>query len=183
MMIDAAARRVVSIGVVAVAVTLTVAAAGAAEDPVTALGLTRPSPVRAARDFQLATPTAGQVRLSDFKGKVVVLNFWATWCKPCEEEMPSMERLYQRLKERGLVVVAISMDADGAAVVRPFVEKHKLTFPVALDPRMTVSAPYGVWALPATFIIDRGGRRVLAANGPREWDSPAAETLLQSMLK
>ena len=84
----------------------------------------------------------GSLRLSEFKGKVVFLNFWATWCKPCEEEMPSMERLHQRFKDRGLVVLGISEDADGA-VVTPYLKKHKLTFPVGLDPKMAVAGLYG----------------------------------------
>ena len=123
------------------------------------------------------------LRVSDFKGKVVFLNFWATWCKPCEEEMPGLERLYQRFKSQGLVVLAVSLDADGASVVRPFVARHKLTFPVGLDPRQTVSGAWGVWALPASVIIDRSGRRVLAANGPREWDGPTAAALFGALLK
>lgn len=158
-------------------------AAASVEDPVGALVLLKPKPAPAAKDFQVPTPDDRRLRLSDFKGKVVLLNFWATWCKPCEEEMPSMERLHRKFKDRGLVVLAISMDGDGASVVTPFVRKHKLTFPVGLDPKMALTARYGVWSLPSTFIIDRSGRRVLAANGPREWDSEAADALFESMLK
>jgi peroxiredoxin len=153
------------------------------DDPVSALDLTRATPARPARDFQVPTPDHGTLRLADFKGQVVLLNFWATWCKPCEEEMPGMERLHRKFRGRGLAILAISMDSDGAAAVRPFVQKHRLTFPVGLDPKMTMSAPYGIWALPVTFVIDRGGRRVLVANGPRRWDSPAAEALVEAMLK
>jgi len=175
-------RRGVIAGVAAVA-ALAPGVAWSASDPAAELGLVKPTPIRAARDFQVPTAGDGTLRLSDFRGKVVFLNFWATWCKPCEEEMPSIERLHRKFKDRGLVVLAISMDADGAPVVRPFVAKHKLTFPVGLDPRLAVSGPYGVWALPVTLIIDRSGRRVLAANGPREWDSPAADALFESILK
>ena len=97
--------------------------------------------------------------------------------------MPSIERLHRKFRERGLAVVAISIDADGASVVRPFVAKHQLTFPVGLDPKLAVSGSYAVWALPVTVIIDRDGRQVLLANGPREWDGLASASLFQSLLR
>jgi cytochrome c biogenesis protein CcmG, thiol:disulfide interchange protein DsbE len=167
----------------ALAAVLAPASAPAAADPASALGLLRSTPARAARDFRVPTTTDAVLRLGDLKGKVVFLNFWATWCKPCEEEMPGIERLHRKFKDRGLAVVAISMDADGGPVVRRFVAKHQLTFPVGLDPRMSVSGPYGVWALPATVILDREGRQVLLAQGPREWDGSASESLFASLLR
>jgi peroxiredoxin len=153
-----------------------------ARDPVATLGLIRPNPVRPAKDFQV--PDLGQkpLRLSEFKGKVVCLNFWATWCKPCEAEMPSMERLWQRYRERGLVVLAVSTDADPAPVAR-FVKKHGLTFPVGVDRDMQAAHLYGVWALPSTFIVDKQGNRALFANGPREWDGPAAVELFDTLVR
>ena len=119
----------------------------------------------------------------DFKGKVVFLNFWATWCEPCREEMPSMERLHRAYKDRGLVVLAISLDSQGASVVNPFVKKFAITFPVGLDPKMAVRESYGVWAVPSTFILDRQGKRVLFANGAREWDGKSAHAVIESLLK
>jgi peroxiredoxin len=157
--------------------------AAPAADPVAALGLLRSTPAKAARDFRVPTTSDAMLRLADLKGKVVFLNFWATWCKPCEDEMPGIERLHRKFKDRGLAVVAISMDADGAPVVRRFVAKHQLTFAVGLDPRMSVSGPYGVWALPATVILDRAGRQVLLAQGPREWDGSASDSLFESLLR
>ena len=154
-----------------------------ARDPAAALSLIRPNPAQAAKEFHVATPDNRQLKLSEFKGRVVFLNFWATWCRPCEEEMPGMERLHQRFKDRGLVVLALSADAAGAAVVSPYVKKHKLTFPVGLDPKMSVASLYGVWVIPSTFIIDKRGNRALFANGPREWDGPEAQTLFRSLLQ
>jgi len=154
-----------------------------ASDPVTALSLLKPKPVQLAKEFRVATPDNRQLALSEFKGKVVFLNFWATWCKPCEEEMPSMERLHQRFKGQGLVVLAISEDVEGAGLVAPYVSKHGLTFPVGLDPKMSVAGLYGVWAIPSTFIIDKKGNRALFANGPREWDGPDAHALFRSLLQ
>ena len=154
-----------------------------AEDPVAALSLIRPRPAKEAPDFQARTPDDHLLRLADYKGKVVFLNFWATWCEPCREEMPGMERLHRAYKDRGLVVLAVSLDSQGASVVNPFVRKLGLTFSVALDPKMAVRERYGVWAVPSTFIIDRAGKRVLFANGSREWDSKAAHALMESLLK
>ena len=157
--------------------------AQAAQDPVAALGLSKPKPAQAAKEFHVATLDNRQLRLSEFRGKVVFLNFWATWCKPCEEEMPSMERLHQRFKDKGLVVLAISEDVDGAAVVAPYLKKHKLTFPVGLDPKTSVAGLYGVWGVPSTFIIDKRGNRALFANGAREWDGPHGQALFESLLQ
>ena len=154
-----------------------------AEDPVAALSLIRPKPVKEAPEFQVRTPDDQTIRLADLRGKVVFLNFWATWCEPCREEMPSMERLHRAYKDRGLVVLAISLDAQGASVVNPFVKKFALTFPIGLDPKMAVRETYGVWAVPSTFLIDKQGKRVLFANGAREWDGKAAHALIESLLK
>ena len=155
----------------------------AGEDPVAALSLIRPKPAKDAPDFDLRTPDDRVVRLADLKGKVVFLNFWATWCEPCREEMPGMERLHRAYKDRGLVVLAVSLDSQGASVVNPFVKKFGLTFPVALDPKMAVRERYGVWAVPSTFLIDRKGKRVLFANGAREWDGKASHAVIESLLK
>ncbi len=157
--------------------------ASGAEDPAVALGLIRPKPAQAAKEFEVRALDNKTLRLSDFKGQVIFLNFWATWCKPCEEEMPAMQRLYQEYKAKGFAVLAISADAEGAVVVTPFVKKHKLTFPIGLDPKLNVSALYGVWAVPSTFIIDRQGKRILFANGPRTWDGKASRTLFESLLR
>ena len=160
------------------------AAPAIAEDPVAALQLIRPRPPKDAPDFELRTPDDRLLRLSDFKGKVVFLNFWATWCEPCREEMPSMERLHRAYKDRGLVVLAVSTDSQGANVVKPFIKQFGLTFPVALDPKMTVATgAYQVWALPSTIIIDRQGKRALFANGARAWDGKPAHALFESLLK
>lgn len=153
------------------------------EDPVAALSLIRPKPAKDAPDFEVRTPDDRTIRLADLRGKAVFLNFWATWCEPCREEMPSMERLHRAYKERGLVVLAVSIDSQGASVVEPFVKKFGLTFLIGLDPRMVVRERYGVWALPSTFLIDRKGKRVLFANGPREWDGKAAHAVIESLLK
>lgn len=147
------------------------------------LGLIRPSRVEAARDFAAPTPDGGSLRLADQRGKVILLNFWATWCPPCLQEMPAMERLYRRYRDRGFMVLAASVDAEGDAVVTPFLQQHRLTFPVVLDRDMAVAERYGVRALPSTFLVDRGGNVVAMALGPREWDGRAARVLVESLLR
>ncbi len=112
-----------------------------ADDPFKALALTRPKQPLTAHDFTVPGLTAASIRLSDFRGKVVLLNFWATWCSPCRVEMPAMERLYQRHKTEGFAVLGISVDRQGAAVVTPFAKSFKLTFPGTALPLTPWSRP------------------------------------------
>jgi peroxiredoxin len=125
-----------------------------------------------APDFTLPTLNGSSVRLSEYRGKIVFVNFWATWCPPCVWEMPSMEALYQRLKGRGFEILAVSIDKQGEAVVRPFVARHGLTFPVLLDPDSATYRLYGLTGLPETFVIDRNGVILLKMVGPQEWTQP-----------
>lgn len=94
-----------------------------------------------------------------------------------------MERLYQRFKDKGFVVLAVSVDAEGAPVVIPFVKENKFTYPIGLDPKMTLAQKYGVRALPSTFLVDKKGNLAAMAIGPREWDSKAAHALIEFLLK
>lgn len=181
-MYTASVKSRVVVTLLAAAAMLAPGSAGA-EDPVAALSLLRPKPAKDAPDFQVRTPDDRTIRLADFKGKVVFLNFWATWCDPCQEEMPGMERLHQAYKDRGFSVLAISLDVQGAGVVKPFVKKFGLSFPIGLDPKMEVRERYGVWAVPSTFLIDRNGKRALFANGARDWNSKAAHAVVESLLR
>ena len=172
----------------ALALTLVAVGAGkapafAVEDPVKALDLVKPSRARRIAAAELPAAGGGTVRLADLRGKVVFLNFWATWCEPCKEEMPALEALYRQFRERGLVVVAVSQDRGGAAVVNPYLRRMALSFPVGLDPRGDLAREYAVWALPATFIIDREGTVAFAAQGPRAWNGAPAQALFESLLK
>ena len=146
------------------------------------LDLIRPGRVRAAAEFAVATADGKGFRLNDYRGKVVFLNFWATWCPPCREEMPAMERLYTRHRARGFVVVAVSVDAD-PRVIAPFLKESGFTFPVGLDPKMDVANAYGVRALPSSFIVDRQGNLAALAMGPRVWDSEASHALIEALVR
>ncbi len=126
----------------------------------------------AATDFTLPDINGKKVSLSEFKGKVVILNFWATWCGPCRAEMPSMNNLYLELKDKGLVVIAVSVDASEKPV-RSFVKELKLLFPVLMDKNKAVSFDeYGVLGLPTTFLIGKNGIIIEKFLGEREWDAP-----------
>ena len=112
-------------------------------------------------DFTLADLKGEKWTLKSLKGKVVLLNFWATWCPPCNRELPDMEALYEEYKDQGLVVLAVT-DEDSAKV-EPFVSKRKLTYPVLLDPGRKVNDEFGIEGIPKTFVYDRDGRLVAQA--------------------
>lgn len=154
-----------------------------AGDPFAELRLIRPKRPTAATDFTVPQLSSQQLRLSDFRGRVVFLNFWATWCVPCREEMPSMERLYRRYGGRGLTILAVSVDRGGPATVAAFVKMLRLTYPIGLDPRMEVAEQYRVRALPSSFLVDRHGDVAGIAVGPRDWDNPAARAVVETLLK
>ncbi len=153
-----------------------------ADDPFHALDLIRLSPPALARDFTVPGLDARPLSLSDFKGKVRILNFWATWCPPCKEEMPSMERLYRRYRDRGFTIIGISIDKNVPAV-GPFVRRLGLTFPIGLDPKSAVANDYTVRALPSSFLIDRESKIVAIALGSRDWDTKAARLVTEALLK
>jgi peroxiredoxin len=158
--------------------------AAPAVDPAAQLELVRPGRAQSAKAFEVPTPEGGKLTLADFRGRVVLLNFWATWCGPCKEEMPAMERLYQKFREQGLVVLALSNDSEGSTKsVARFVKESGFTFPVGLDSRLRVASLYGIRVLPASLIIDRKGGISYIALGPREWDLPAASRVFESLLK
>ncbi len=148
------------------------------------------------KDFVLADPPKAapavafsdlegkEVTLESFRGKVVVLNLWATWCVPCIKEMPSLERLGAKLKDRGVAVMSISQDRGGARQVAPFLEKHGLkTLPIYLDLKGAVLRAVGARGLPTTLVIDREGREIGRLEGDAEWDGPDALALIEHVLK
>ena len=124
------------------------------------------------------------VRLADFKGRVVLLNFWATWCAPCIIEMPSLDRLQAALGDRGLAVLAVSIDRGGAKVIRPFAERLGLErLGLYHDSKAALFKAFGVTGLPTTFLIDRRGKIVGAYPGAAEWDGPEARALIEHYLR
>jgi len=133
--------------------------------------------------FRLSSLSGGEVDLASKRGKVVLLNFWATWCPPCVAEMPSLERLHRALGPEGLSVVTISADEDEAEL-RRFVAEHALTLPVLKDPGGRVAeGSYRTTGYPETFVLDRGGRVLQHVVGPAEWDSPERLAYFRGLLE
>ncbi len=135
----------------------------------------------AAPEISLSDVTGTTHRLSEYRGRAILLNFWATWCIPCRTEIPSMERAYRRLGQKGLAVLAVNLDA-GRGPVEAFIKEHGVTFPVLLDPQGTSSRAYHVLGLPTSYLIDREGRLVLREIGPRDWSEGEALRKLEALL-
>ena len=132
--------------------------------------------------FTLPDLDGNQVDFSEYKGKVIFLNFWATWCEPCKEEMPSMQLLYDTFKRRSFVVVAVSVDSSGPEGVKKFVDKYGLTFPVLHDRRGRVKERYKTTGVPETFIIDQNGVIAEKVWGAKNWDDPYSIKMILSLL-
>ncbi len=136
----------------------------------------------AAPDFTLTNPDGKKVALKDYRGKLVFLNFWASWCAPCRAEMPAMERLYRELKGQGFEILAVNVK-DKRNDALALVKELKLTYPILLDPDGEVGLLYGAWGMPATYLIDRNGVVLARMWGPADWYSPAARKLIKALLE
>ena len=136
-----------------------------------------------APDFQLRALEGDSVRLSSYQGRVVMLNFWATWCGPCRFEMPAMERLYREFDRRDFEILAVSTDAQGAAVTRPFKDSLGLTFPILHDSDFRVGVTYGTRSLPMTFFVNRHGVITHRIFGARDWQSREAKQLISTLIQ
>ena len=136
-----------------------------------------------APNFSLPGLEGKKVSLTDFKGKGVLVNIWATWCAPCVAEMPSMEKLYQELKVEDFELLAISVDESGAEAVKPFMEKHKLGFPVLLDTKGEIKNLYQATGVPESFIIDKNGMIVEKIIGPRDWAASGAIRYFRNIIQ
>jgi peroxiredoxin len=136
-----------------------------------------------APDFSLKDLNSRKVGLKQFREKIIFLNFWATWCGPCKEEMPSLEVLHQQFKEKNFILLAISVDYEGLKPVQEFINKHHYTFPVLLDPKCETLDLFEVKGIPTTFIIDKKGRMVGKAIGQRDWKSPEVISLINLLVE
>jgi thiol-disulfide isomerase/thioredoxin len=132
-------------------------------------------------DFGGGTVDARTISPADLRGKVVLVNFWASWCLECRPEMLVLERLHRELAPRGLAVVGVNA-REKKDVVRRYAREVNLTFPLVLDPDGAITARHGVLGLPTTFLLARDGRAVAFAIGPREWGSAAAHALFDALL-
>lgn len=134
-------------------------------------------------DFSLKDLNGKEVEIKQFKGKVVFLNFWATWCGPCKEEMPGMEILHKQFKEKNFVLLTISVDYEGIKPVREFMSKQQYTFPVLLDPQGETLDLFEVKGIPTTFLIDKKGMMIGKAIGPRDWKSADVFSLVSLLVE
>ncbi len=150
-------------------------------DHLEALRVQLPQEPVAAPDFSLEGLDGRPVSLKGFRGKVVFLNFWATWCVPCREEMPAMERLHREYGTRGLAMVAVNFQ-ESKAEARAFADEFRLTFPILLDTKGAVTRSYAVRALPVTYLVDRDGKILWKAAGRRVWDGPHGRAYFERVL-
>jgi len=121
--------------------------------------------------------------LDDHSGKVIIVNFWATWCAPCLKEMPSFETLYRRYRSKGLTLLAISLDKESSSKVQEFVDKYKLTFPVLLDTEGVAEKLYPSFTIPFTYVIDKQGRVAARVDGAKDWESSETFEAVEHLLK
>lgn len=137
----------------------------------------------AAPDFTLMDLTGKQVRLSDYRGKVVLLNFWATWCPPCREEMPSMVRLNQIMAGKPFQMLAVSIDDAGKVAVEAYLQKSGTVLPVLLDTEQNAGKLYGITGVPETFVIDKKGVILEKVVGGSDWSAPNVVKFLEEQTK
>ena len=136
-----------------------------------------------APDFTLSSIDGQTVSLADYRGKVVLLNIWATWCPPCVEEMPSMEKLHQTIDRESFKILAVSIDTSGEKTVNPFMKKHKLTFTTLIDTEGTIKKQYQTTGVPESFIIDKNGMIVEKVVGPADWAAPQVVDYFQKLIR
>jgi peroxiredoxin len=135
-----------------------------------------------APDFELENLRGGNSGLADYRGKVMLLNFWATWCMPCRDEMPGMETLWQKYKKKDFVVVAVSIDDGSKKRIETFTRLLDLSFPVLLDPESEVNDLYKVSNMPTSFLIDRDGKIISRIVGSDDWLSAEAVQLVEKLI-
>ncbi|MGB9735380.1 MAG: peroxiredoxin family protein [bacterium] len=132
--------------------------------------------------FSLKNLDGREEQLKDYTGNLILVNFWASWCGPCNEEAPSMEKMYREFRNKGLVVIGISIDHH-VSQVKNFVKQYSITFPILLDTNETVASAYGITGVPETFILDRDYKLIKHIIGPLDWTSPDVTNYLTQLLK
>ena len=138
-----------------------------------------PEPI-ALEDFSTEALGGGSVSMSSLKGKVVLLNFWATWCPPCRLEMPSIETLWKRMKGKDFTVMAVSV-GETKATVQKFIASEKYSFPIFLDPKSELGSAFNARSIPTTYIVDKEGRVIGGIVGSRMYDGPEVIALFEDL--
>jgi peroxiredoxin len=161
----------------------TISSANGIDDLFSKLKIQSMKDKKKAPEFRLDGLSGRKVELKNFKGKIIFLTFWATWCGPCKEEMPSIEALYQRFKGQDFVVLTIAVDLEGAIPVEKFIAKNRYSFYVLIDSKSEILDLYRVEGIPMTFLIDKKGKIIGKALGPRDWKSPEAISLFHQLVE
>lgn len=133
------------------------------------------------KDFKIIDPYNNNHKLFDYKGKVILLNLWATWCPPCRQEMPFMQKLYEDYKNKNFIIVAVS--GESMETVNNFLSKNKYDFPIFIDDDNQLNRTYGTGSIPTTYLIDKNGFMIAQFVGGREWNGPSAKELIDALLK
>lgn len=133
-----------------------------------------------APDFSVPAVPSGSLDLKPYRGQVVVLNLWATWCPPCVEETPSLEQFAEKMRDHGVVVVGISVDENRAAL-EDFIRKYHLSYPIGRDPDRSLSARYGTFLFPETYILDRRGMLAEKVIGAIDWDDSRIQSFVLNL--
>ena len=145
------------------------------------MGIAKVDTIKEPVDFSLVNLDAKIVQFSDYRGKIVFLNFWATWCAPCRIEMPAMQKLYDKYKNKDFAMVAVSLKESGKEV-RSFFKENKLTFTALVDPKGKVAQTYRVISIPTTLIVDKNGLIIGYAIGPRDWESKTSYAIFDKLI-
>lgn len=142
-----------------------------------------PSENKAAPEVVVTALNGAPLKLSDLKGKVVMLNFWATWCPPCREEIPSLISLGTKMEGKPFQLVAVSIDEGGKSAIESFFHSSGFALPAYTDPENRAAKTYGITGVPETFIINKSGIIVKKVIGPLSWDSPEVISFLEELMK
>jgi peroxiredoxin len=167
-------ERVLQILIGALLIALIVVVSGTMRERIVVAGDSAP-------DFKITADNGRQISRTNFGGKVLVLNFWATWCPPCIEEIPSLDAMQKQLANSGVVVLAVSVDKNEKAY-KDFLSRAGVTFTTSRDPEANVSAEYGTFKYPETYVIDRNGKVVQKIIGPTDWTDAKMVSYIRSLL-
>jgi peroxiredoxin len=166
-----------------VALTLLILRVQRPENPQPEANQFKPQEGYLAPRFSLRNLKGNLEGLDDHSGKVIFVNFWATWCVPCVKEMPSFENLYRRYRSQGLTLLAVSLDKGDSTKVQDFADKHKLSFPILLDTEGVAEKLYPSFSIPFTYVIDKQGRVVARVDGAKDWESSETFEAVEHLLK
>ncbi|MDQ7011882.1 MAG: TlpA disulfide reductase family protein [Mariprofundaceae bacterium] len=169
-------------GLSALWLAVMVVPANAIANPFSDMGVVRPKTSLPAPDFTLTDMDGERHQLSDYRGEVVLIHFWATWCLPCRAEMPAIHRLSRTFDGKGLKVLCVNVDRGNRQAVEDFMQDIGLHFHTLLDPQGEVRGRYEVFALPTSYIIGRDGKIIGRAIGERNWDGAKSRALIGYLL-